>query len=126
MGLLSKVLVLVHLLSPSLSSPIVTTSISKADTATLSARAQWNAVELNNEFKGIYWNHLLEDEDDGCTPEQIDKIVYATRYALKLVELPRTEGQFEYSAAWDRYFKSYKDWLYSGDTSRSVSADIMC
>jgi hypothetical protein len=122
----SKLLILVHFLSLSLSSPILTTSISKANITTLSARAVWKADELNNEFKGIHWKHLLEDTDDGCTPEQIDKIVYATRYAMKMVELPRAECQFEYSAAWDRYFKSYKDWLSAGYLHRSVSADIMC
>ncbi|KAH7407044.1 hypothetical protein DE146DRAFT_649141 [Phaeosphaeria sp. MPI-PUGE-AT-0046c] len=125
MGRVTKTLILAHFFSSSLSSPILTTSIGYADTSTLSARAEWKAAELNNEFKGIWWNHLLEDKDDGCTPEQIDKIVYATRYALKLTELPRTDGQFEYSAAWDRYFKSYKSWITSGSDLRATSANIM-
>lgn len=126
MGGVAKVLILARLLSLGLSSPIATTSIANADVSVLSPRAEWKSHELNNEFKGIWWNHLLEDEDDGCTPEQIDKIVYSTRYALKMTELPRMDGQFEYSAAWDRYFKSYRYWIMGNSVDRSVSADIMC
>jgi hypothetical protein len=103
MGASMKLLVvLAQLVHFSFPSPITITSIAPADTAALSSRAEWRSDDLNNQYKGIWWNHLLEDTDDGCTAEQIDKIVYATRYALFMTELPRNDGLFQYSAAWDR------------------------
>jgi hypothetical protein len=81
----ASVALLTSLLSSTLASPVLTTTIS-TDDATLSKRA-WKVEDLNNEFKGIWWNHLFEDEGD-CTPDQIDKIVYATRAAMWLTNEP--------------------------------------
>jgi hypothetical protein len=121
----ARLLLFAHLSCLCLSSPVHTTRLDSTNNAVLSKRAEWKAADLNNEFKGIYWNHLLEDADDGCTPEQIDKIVYASRYAMFMTALPRDDGGFEYSAAWTRYFGKYQSWLYK-DEKRIVSADIMC
>jgi hypothetical protein len=65
-------------------------------------REIWKAADLNDEFKGIWWNHLSEDGD--CTAEQVDKLVYATRATMDFTALPRKDIQYEYSAAWERYF----------------------
>jgi hypothetical protein len=113
---------LTSLLSSTLASPVLTTKISTQD-APLSKRA-WNVDDLNNEFKGIWWNHLFEDEED-CTPEQIDKLVYATRAAMWLTDGPAKDWQYEYSAAWDRYFMKYKDWLFYGVEYLQIASDIM-
>jgi hypothetical protein len=115
----NRFLVLNPLLLSTLASPVPTTRISPD--AVLSKRA-WNPEDLNNEFKGIYWNHLFEDADE-CTPEQIDKLVYATRYAIHLTQKPETD--LEYSQAWNRYFVKYEHWAKSGVDYLEVAANIM-
>jgi hypothetical protein len=57
-------------------------------------REVWKAADLNDEFKGIWWNHLFDDGD--CTAEQIDKIVHTTRATMDFTALPRKDIQYEY------------------------------
>jgi hypothetical protein len=37
----------------------------------------WNADELNNEFKGIYWNHIVNEEND-CLLQWWPKSVFGS------------------------------------------------
>jgi hypothetical protein len=119
----ARLLALTYLLSSTLASPVPATRNFPED-ATLSKRA-WNAEDLNNEFKGIYWNHLFEDDHE-CSPEQIDKLVYATRYAMHLTQRPHDDKEWEYTMAWDRYFGDYLHWQKSGTEYHEAAKDIMC
>jgi hypothetical protein len=87
-------------------------------------REVWKAADLNDEFKGIWWNHLFDDGD--CTAEQIDKIVHTTRATMDFTALPRKDIQHEYSAAWGRDFGAYKSAQLSGGESLQAASDAMC
>jgi hypothetical protein len=120
---LANFALLTSILSPTLASPVLTTKTATHN-APLSKRA-WNVDDLNNEFKGIWWNHLFEDKDD-CTPEQIDVLVYATRAAMWMTEDgPAKDWQYEYSEAWNRYFMKYKLWYSYGVDYLKIASDIM-
>lgn len=124
---LSLLLFIAHNLSLSLASPVLV--LESSDIATPSKRAwTWNVEQLNDEFKGLYWNHLFEVDPKypDCTPEQVDKIIFATRAAKKLMQRPVKDTGFEYSAAWTRYFMNFKQWSVRGGDYRTVSGDIMC
>jgi len=107
------------------SSPVSITQFSSHDTNPVLSKRAWNADELDNEFKGIYWNHPLEDTDE-CTPEQIDKIVHATRATTWLTSRPLNDMGFEYSDAWTRYFKRYQLWIQSGKEYQETAANMIC
>jgi hypothetical protein len=99
----------------------------RPDIATLSKKdvsSQWNAVDLNNEFKGIWWTEALSGGLD-CTPEQIDKLVYATRAAMWMLQSPMEDPMswFE-SIAFGRYFGRYSSWLNSGSEYLNASTAI--
>jgi hypothetical protein len=118
-----RFLLYARLLSFSLASPVLVTKI-PFDDAALSKRASWNAEALNNEFKGIWWDHVFEEGN--CTPEQIDKLVYATRATMRFTRRPIDDQMFQNSAAWDRYFGRYSEYQFYGSHYLQVSADIMC
>jgi hypothetical protein len=112
------VLVLVaQLLCLGLASPVRT---SRANNVKAS---KWSVTDLKNEFKGIYWNHIIEDETD-CTPEQLDRIIWSTRAAMWLVEGPPKDMEYAYSTAWTRYFGNYKNWLLHGKDVKRVADEI--
>jgi hypothetical protein len=65
MWFLSLVLVF-QLLSVSLASPIHTNKRGQDDDATTKRTSEWKVEDLNNEFKGIYWDHVFNGKGD-CT-----------------------------------------------------------
>jgi hypothetical protein len=111
-------------LSPTFSSPIQAIPL-RPEKATVSNRAtpQYNPVDLDNEFKGIDWNHMFGEGK--CTPEQIDRLVTATRASMTMLERPIQDANFYYSEAWNRYFFPYEHWLTSGHDSLMKSRDII-
>lgn len=50
--------------------------------------------ELNNEFKGIHWDSAFNGGENDCTPEQLDKLIYATRASMWMLERPIADGIF--------------------------------
>lgn len=70
----------------------------------------WKLEDLNNEFKGILWDHAFKD----CTRQQLDTLIFAMRGAMWMLELPVSDGGYTYTAAWNRYFGDYNLWLKNG------------
>lgn len=81
---------------------------------------EWKLEDLNNEFKGILWDEAFKN----CETEQLNKIIFATRAAMWMLELPRSNGAFTYSAAWNRYFGDYPIWFKNGPKSLEAAAHI--
>jgi hypothetical protein len=110
-------------------SPITTTSI-ETDSSTVSKRflglSKWKAEDLNKEFKGIWWNEALSGKDGECSSEQIDKLVYATRASMWIFDAVVKDEEFHNSEAWNRYFRSYSDWVSLGTKYKQVAAKIKC
>ena len=118
---------LVHLLLilGSVASPILPKTESPLWARNNLTSGQWSAKELNKDFKGIYWNHAVDDEND-CTPEQLNMLVWATRATMWLLEGPPNDMEYAYSTAWKRYFGDYKNWLVHGQEIRKIAHDIQC
>jgi hypothetical protein len=109
-------------------SPITTVTI-QTDNNAVSRRAvstQWKVEDLNDEFKGIWWNEALSGKVGECTPAQIDKLVYATRASMWILDAVAKDEEFYNSQAWDRYFKPYAEWLKLGNKYKQLAAKIRC
>jgi hypothetical protein len=68
-------------------------------TGTLFKRDKWNLDELNNEFKGLWWNKAFQD----CSSDQLDRLVRTARYMQKMLDLPlgnpETDVEYKYTKA---------------------------
>lgn len=107
--------ILQHLLLVSCS-PIQSLSIPKPGT-TVQKRG-WNADELQGEFRGIWWEEALLK----CKPEQVNKLVYATRYATKMLD--NVGLDFPYTNAYGRYFGPYRNWLGVGQNYLNLASQV--
>jgi hypothetical protein len=118
---------IVHLLllSLCLASPLVHLGSEPGTPRRSLKSSKWNAAELNNEFKGIYWDHIV-NEPTNCTPEQLDKIVWSTRATMWLLEGPPKDMEYAYSDAWTRYSGNYTNWLVHGGEIKKIADDIQC
>jgi hypothetical protein len=85
----------------------------------------WNADELNDEFKGIYWNHIVNEEND-CLLIHLNKIVWATRATMWLLDGPISNDEYPNSEAWTRYFGDANYWLDQGPEVSKIASDIQC
>lgn len=87
----------------------------------LSERAwSWKLEDLTAEFKGIHWDYAFVD----CTPDQLDKVIFSTRAAHRMLVLVANDAKYPYSAAWNRYFGDYPLWYKSGAQFLAVAAQI--
>lgn len=120
---LSRGLILgAQLLSCVLASPLPADKSSLTDV--IEFKGKCDVGQLNDEFKGIEWSHVIDF--DQCTPAQSEKIIWATRRTMWLLEGPHKDMEYAYSAAWTQYFGDYKNWLAHGDDIKKVSSNIQC
>lgn len=82
----------------------------------------WNVEDLENEFKGLWWQEAFKAEE--CNDEQLDKIIFATRYAMKMMQKPGPEENIALSKAWTRYFGPYISWQQFGIDNHNQAAEI--
>jgi hypothetical protein len=84
----------------------------------------WNLDELNNEFKGLWWNKAFLD----CSSDQLDRLVKTARYTQKMLDLPlgnpETDVEYKYTKAWDRYIGDYNAWRNDGYNGVIVATQI--
>jgi hypothetical protein len=78
---------------------------------------RWDIEDLQNEFKGIYWHKAFDSSD--CDDEQLTKLIFATRYAMKMMEKLDPSSNIASSSAWERYFAPYPYWLSFGEHLRN-------
>ncbi|KAF1848104.1 uncharacterized protein K460DRAFT_403404 [Cucurbitaria berberidis CBS 394.84] len=80
----------------------------------ISKRENWNLDDLNKEFKGILWDNAFKD----CNAGQLDKLIYTTRAAMSMLDLPfgdpEKKKEYKYTQGWNRYFGDYQWWLSNG------------
>lgn len=115
------VAIFIHFVCLTLASPIRQAPTSSNKTL-LPRNKAGTLEELTNEFKGIHWDRAFKD----CSPEQLDHLIYATRAAMWMLELPHSDKDFQYSAAWERYFGKYLSWLDQGVVYSDRATGIVC
>jgi hypothetical protein len=117
--------ILAPFLSLVLASPILTTETSP-DNTTLSKRdSKFNVTGLNDEFKGIWWNHIFDDEAE-CSEDELDKLVKATRYVQTMMQFPVGNKNYAYSTAFERYFGRFGNHIAYGQHERAIGESILC
>lgn len=55
--------------------------VHNADNTTVTTKSGWNwkLADLAAEFKDIHWDHVFDENDGECTPEQLDRIIFTAR-----------------------------------------------
>ena len=112
-----------QLFTSSFSFPLQTDENSLQHTV-LSRKEGWNwkLDDLAEEFKGILWDKAFMTDD--CTPQQLDRIIFATRASMWMLDLLSTQTNFAYTEAFTRYFGSYDNWLKSGSQYLQVATQL--
>ncbi|KAF2658032.1 hypothetical protein K491DRAFT_676821 [Lophiostoma macrostomum CBS 122681] len=78
-------------------------------------RSRWNLANLNIKYNGILWDYAVGNGSvtapGNCDDVQLTRLVNTTESAMKMLELPHSDEDYEFSWAWTRYFGSYNWWL---------------